>query len=208
MRGVSEFAFAFAAASLRLQYTSSCCTWGSCSCYTFWLDIGGCSAQMYINLSGMFRRSALLAIPHRKSFAATPSVSRAHLEHTNRNVSSSYESQRKSCPRFGTWFPTKTGLCFAGGGILNSTWNYNSHETTTLECSNSTSWGPKAVTVVKWRLLHPAIIERQQLHSQQPPNYNNSEPTAVKWRVRSSTIAATRAWDFASLHGCCRFKCL
>ena len=42
--------------------------------------------------------------------------------------------------------------------------------TTTLECSNSTSWGPKAVTAVKWRLLHPAIIERQQLHSQLPPN--------------------------------------
>ena len=73
------------------------------------------------------------------------------------------------------------------GGSLNSPWNYNSHETTTLECSNSISWGPKAVTAVKWRLLHPAIIERQQLHSQQPPDYNKSEPTAVKWRVRNST---------------------
>ena len=29
--------------------------------------------------------------------------------------------------------------------------------------------------------------ERQQLHSQQPPNYKKSEPTAVKWRVRNST---------------------
>ena len=38
--------------------------------------------------------------------------------------------------------------------------------------------------------------------------YNNSEPTAVKWRVRNSTIAAKGAWDFVPLHGCCRFKCL
>ena len=74
------------------------------------------------------------------------------------------------------------------GGILNSPWNYNGHETTTVECSNSTSRRPKAVTAVKWRLLQPASIERQQLHSQQPPNYNNSKPTTVKWRVRSSTI--------------------
>ena len=43
------------------------------------------------------------------------------------------------------------------GGILNSPWNYNSHETTTFGCSNSTSWGPKAVTALKWRLLHRAI---------------------------------------------------
>ena len=46
------------------------------------------------------------------------------------------------------------------GRIPNSPWNYNSHETTTLEYSNSTSWGPKAVTAVKWRLLHPATLER------------------------------------------------
>ena len=40
--------------------------------------------------------------------------------------------------------------------------------------------GPKAATAVKLRLLHLAIIERQQWHPQQPPNYNNSEPTAMK----------------------------
>ena len=26
---------------------------------------------------------------------------------------------------------------------------------------------------LEWRLFHPAIIERQKLHSQRPPNYNN-----------------------------------
>ena len=75
----------------------------------------------------------------------------------------------------------------ASGGIPNSPWNYNSHETTTFGCCNSTSWGPKAVTAVKWRLLHRATIERWQVHSQQPPNHKKSEPTAVKWRVRNST---------------------
>ena len=85
------------------------------------------------------------------------------------------------------------------GALLNRTWSYNSHETTTYECSNSTSWGLKAVTAVKWRLLDLAIIERQQWHSQRPPNYNNSEPTAVKWQVRNSTIAAEGTWDFKSL---------
>ena len=73
------------------------------------------------------------------------------------------------------------------GGIPNSPWNDNSHETTTFGCCNSTSWRPKAVTAVKWRLLHRATMERWQLHSQQPPNYKKSEPTAVKWRVRNST---------------------
>ena len=46
-------------------------------------------------LSGMFRRSASLAIPHRKSFAAIPSVSLVLLGHTNRTVSLSHESQRE-----------------------------------------------------------------------------------------------------------------
>ena len=45
------------------------------------------------NLSGMFRRSASLAIPHLKSFAAIPSVSLVHLGHTNRSVFLSHESQ-------------------------------------------------------------------------------------------------------------------
>ena len=40
-----------------------------------------------LNLSGMFRRSASLAIPHRKSFAAIPSVFQAYVGHTNRSVS-------------------------------------------------------------------------------------------------------------------------
>ena len=47
------------------------------------------------NLGGMFRRSASLAIPHLKSFAAIPSVSLVQLGHTNRNVFLSYESQRE-----------------------------------------------------------------------------------------------------------------
>ena len=46
-------------------------------------------------LSGMFRRSASLAIPHLKSFAAIPSVSLVQLGHTNRNVFLSHESQRQ-----------------------------------------------------------------------------------------------------------------
>ena len=46
-------------------------------------------------LSGMFRRSASLAIPHLKSFAAIPSVSLVHLGHTNRSVFLSHESQRE-----------------------------------------------------------------------------------------------------------------
>ena len=43
----------------------------------------------------MFRRSASLAIPHLKSFAAIPSVPLVQLRHTNRNVFLSYESQRE-----------------------------------------------------------------------------------------------------------------
>ena len=41
----------------------------------------------------MFRRSASLAIPHLKSFAAIPSVSLVQLGHTNRSVFLSHESQ-------------------------------------------------------------------------------------------------------------------
>ena len=46
-------------------------------------------------LSGMFRRSASLAIPHLKSFAAIPSVSLVQPGHTNRNVFLSHESLRE-----------------------------------------------------------------------------------------------------------------
>ena len=48
-----------------------------------------------MDLCGMFRRSASLAIPHLKSFAAIPSVSLVQLGHTNRSVFLSYESQRE-----------------------------------------------------------------------------------------------------------------
>ena len=41
----------------------------------------------------MFRRSASLAIPHCKSFAAVPSVSQVLFGHTNRSISLSHESQ-------------------------------------------------------------------------------------------------------------------
>ena len=44
---------------------------------------------------GMFRRSASLALPHLKSFAAIPSVSPVQLGHTNRSVFLSHESQRE-----------------------------------------------------------------------------------------------------------------
>ena len=46
-------------------------------------------------LSGMFRRSASLAILHLKSFAAIPSVSLVQLGHTNRSFFLSHESQRE-----------------------------------------------------------------------------------------------------------------
>ena len=48
--------------------------------------------------------------------------------------------------------------------ILNSTWNDNSHETKTLECSNSTSWGLKAVTAVKIQKI-PRVHKIFCLHS-------------------------------------------
>ena len=48
-----------------------------------------------VTLSGMFRRSASLAIPHLKSFAAIPSVSLVQPGHTNRSVFLSHESQRE-----------------------------------------------------------------------------------------------------------------
>ena len=47
------------------------------------------------DLSGMFRRSASLALPHLKSFAAIPSVSLVQLGHTNRSVFLPHESQRE-----------------------------------------------------------------------------------------------------------------
>ena len=81
------------------------------------------------------------------------------------------------------------------GALLNSTWNYNSHETTTFECPSSTHRGPKVATTVKRRLLHLAIIERQMLHSQRPPNHNNCESTAVKWRLLQNRATTAKCND-------------
>ena len=111
------------------------------------------------------------------------------------------------------------------GALLNNTWNYNSHETTTFECPNSTHQGPKVATTVKWRLLHLASLRGEncshndhqttRIASQQPWNddfcgivQRSRHATTVKCQVRNCTIAANLAWDFASLYGCCRFKCL
>ena len=46
-------------------------------------------------LSGMFRGSASLAIPHLRTFASIPCDSLVLLGHTNRRVSLSYEWQRE-----------------------------------------------------------------------------------------------------------------
>ena len=51
--------------------------------------------QKECELSGMFRRSSALAIRHRKSFAAIPSISLVLLGHTTRKVKLSHESQRE-----------------------------------------------------------------------------------------------------------------
>ena len=58
------------------------------------------------------------------------------------------------------------------------------------------------VTTVKWRLLHLAIVERQmaiferqKLHSQRPPNYDNCEPTAVKWRLLQNLVTTGKCND-------------
>ena len=94
------------------------------------------------------------------------------------------------------------------GAPLNSTRNYNSHETTTFECPSSTHRGPEVATTVKRRLLHLAINERQILHSQRPPNYNNCESTAVKWRLvqnRATTAKCNnREVTSKKLHNCCK----
>ena len=51
--------------------------------------------EPYLSVKTMFRRSASLALPHLKSFAAIPSVSLVQLGHTNRSVFLSHESQRE-----------------------------------------------------------------------------------------------------------------
>ena len=72
----------------------------------------------------MFRRTASLALPHLKSFAAIPSVSLVQLGHTNRSVFLPHESQREialvqALSRPIPLLPTrrsggrKMGLCFA-----------------------------------------------------------------------------------------------
>ena len=94
------------------------------------------------------------------------------------------------------------------GALLNSTWNYNSHETTTFERPSSTHRGHKVATTVKRRLLHLVIIERQMLHSQRPPNYNNCESTAVKWRLLQNCATTLKCNDremtSSKLHNSCK----
>ena len=91
-----------------------------------------------LHLSGMFRRSASLAIPHRNSFAAIPSLSLGSLGtriaasncHTNRSV------KLPSFRHFKTNFllPTrrsggrKAGLCFARFVFLTSRGPLASHD--------------------------------------------------------------------------------
>ena len=63
------------------------------------------------HLSGMFRSSTSLAIPHRRSFATIPRVSLVLLEHMNRNVFVVTRIAVWNCPRLGTfktdsWLPT------------------------------------------------------------------------------------------------------
>ena len=59
------------------------------------IDLTDIFLQATCDLSGMFRRSASLAIPHLKSIAAITSVSLVQLGHTNCNVFLSHESQRE-----------------------------------------------------------------------------------------------------------------
>ena len=84
--------------------------------------------------------------------------------------------------------------CYCFWGTFKQHMNYKNRETMTFGCCNPTSRCAKTITTVKRRVLHLATIERPILLSQQPPNYNNCEPTAVKWRLlqnfvtRDSTI--------------------
>ena len=105
------------------------------------------------------------------------------------------------------------------GALLNSTWNYNSHETTTFECPSSTHRGPKVATTVKRRpkwqrpwnddfSTWPSL-RGKSLHSQRPPSHNNCESTAVKWRLLQHRATTAKCNDrevtSLKLHNCCKF---
>ena len=117
------------------------------------------------------------------------------------------------------------------GALPNSTWNYNSHETTTFGCPSSTHRGPKVwqrpwnddfSTVTPpghhWEanvaLTTTAKLQRLRVNSREMTTFARivqrpRNATTMKWQVRNCTIfAANFASDFASLRGCCRFKCL
>ena len=81
-------------------------------------------ARAFQELSGMFRSSASLAFPHRKNFAAIPSVSLVLLVHTNSSVKLPCKSQREIALVWALSRPIpyyhqgkvggrETGLCFA-----------------------------------------------------------------------------------------------
>ena len=105
------------------------------------------------------------------------------------------------------------------GALLNSTWNYNSLETTTFECPSSTHRGPKVATTVKRRpkwqrpwnddfSTWPSL-RGKLLHSQRPPSHNNCESTAVKWRLLQHRATTAKCNDrevtSLKLHNCCKF---
>ena len=51
----------------------------------------------------------------------------------------------------------------------------------------------KLAITVKWQVLHLAIIERQTLHSQQPPDYsNNCKATTMKWRLLQNLVTTAK----------------
>ena len=80
------------------------------------------------------------------------------------------------------------GVAKGSGGILNSPWNYNSHETTTFGMFQFNLLGSQGGNSREMTTSPPGHYwEVTVLHSQQPPNYNKSKPTAVKRQVRNST---------------------
>ena len=56
-----------------------------------------------------------------------------------------------------------------------------------------------------------AIFERQKLHSQRPPNYDNCEPTAVKWRLLQNLATTAKRNDRETTSqklNNCRLSCM
>ena len=132
----------------------------------------------------MFRRSASLAIPHRKSFAAILSLSLVLFGHTNRNVKLSHESQHEIAPCFGTFktsslLPTrrsggrKTGLCFAGFVYLTFLGLLASHDSNPYPnrsriarynaTKSGTSTGPmRPISLWAFHSAAASLLEQQQ----------------------------------------------